>query len=189
MSSGKVLVVSTCAQQLHYFEFVKPIEDILSNAGFAFDTVALKDLNEKHWRNCSKAIICGTSLKDFSYLKLSKRLSFLRERAFEKPVLGICAGMQLLCVSFGCSLRKAGEIGLTDVFFSEKFLGLERKVQAYSLHSSAVKDSASLRKAFRICASSECCLQAVKHLQKPFYGVLFHPEARQKQLVEEFARL
>jgi len=186
--TGKILVVSTCEHELHYFEFVRPVTDILENACFEFKVVPLAKLGKNHLAKAEKIIICGTSLKDFGYLKLAERLSFLKSPEFEKPVLGICAGMQLLCLQFGAVLEKNMEIGLADVFFSEKFLGLESKMQAYSLHNSAVKDSTALRRGFSVFARSEKCIQVVRHLQKPFYGVLFHPEARQKELIENFAK-
>ena len=57
--------------------------------------------------------------------------------------------------------------------FSEDF-------KAYSLHSFCTKPSA----AFEILAQSTKCIQAIKHKNKPIFGVLFHPEARNPLIIE-----
>lgn len=183
-----ILVINTCSEELHYFEFVKPVEEVLRSIKVECKVRHYNELQKKDLIAAEKIIICGTSLKDFQYLKDLKKFSFLKSPDFEKPILGICAGMQLICLAFGSALEKSREIGLTDAFFGEPFFSIERKAQVYSLHNSAVKQSKALEKNFKVFARSEHCVQAVKHLQKPFYGVLFHPEVRNRQLIEEFAK-
>ena len=58
----------------------------------------------------------------------------------------------------------------------------EGNFQAYSLHnfSSGVCDN------FIILAESKEGIQAVKHVEKPLYGISFHPEVRNEQIVTNF---
>ena len=42
-----ILIVQINNQKFHYFEFVKPIEDILKREGIKFDSVHYKKLYEK----------------------------------------------------------------------------------------------------------------------------------------------
>jgi anthranilate/para-aminobenzoate synthase component II len=49
----------------------------------------------------------------------------------------------------------------------------------------AVKEDARLKDVFDIFSKTKY-VQAIKHKTKPFYGVLFHPEVRNKGLIEKF---
>jgi GMP synthase (glutamine-hydrolysing) len=54
--------------------------------------------------------------------------------------------------------------------------------KAYSLHSFCVEPS----EVFEVWAQSPKCLQAIKHKSKPVYGVLFHPEVRNQEILKHF---
>ncbi|RLE47708.1 hypothetical protein DRJ25_01735 [Candidatus Woesearchaeota archaeon] len=179
-----ILLVNTCAEKLHYFEFVRPVEDILRKNGFSFVTKHYSEISENDLSLADKVIICGTSLKDNQFLKDIKKFSWLRD--FEKPVLGICAGMQLIGVLFGGKLKKKTEIGFFEEVFDRSFLGLSGKVQVYHLHNNFVDFSAL--DDFEVFSKGQIP-QAVKHKKKSIFGVLFHPEVRQKSLISEFAGL
>ena len=79
---------------------------------------------------------------------------------------------------------KQQEIGLTEIKFKKKFLGLDGKKQVYELHNYYAESNE-----FDVFAESDKCPQAIKHRQKPFYAVLFHPEVRTKELLVKFACL
>ena len=177
-----ILIVNICRYNLHYFEFVKPIEDVLTKNNVEFETVFYKELQSELISKADKVIISGTSLKDNNF---SENLNFFKWiKDFEKPILGICGGMQILGLIYNGKYRKQQEIGLTKVDFKKEFLGLTGKVEAYELHNYFVESDE-----FEIFAKSRNCHQAVKHKTKPFYGVLFHPEVRNKKLLVEFAEL
>lgn len=175
-----ILVINVCVEKLHYFEFVKPIEDILKKEGIEYFTRNFSKLSKKDLDSADRIIICGTSLKDDHFLKNEEQFSWVRK--IKKPVLGICAGMQLIGSLFGGELKRETEIGFYDEIFNN-FLGLEGNEQVYHLHNNYI-DFSRLNE-FDVYSGGSIP-QAVKHREKPLYGVLFHPEVRQKSLICNF---
>lgn len=159
------------------------MEDILRSINAECKVRHYKGLQKKDLQTAEKIIICGTSLKDFQYLQDLKKFEFLE--SFEKPVLGICAGMQIIALVSGCSLEKDQEIGLQKVNFEKEFFGFEGVREVYELHNSAIKEDKAFRNNFEVFARAKCA-QAIKHKKKTFFGVLFHPEVRQKELIANF---
>src|SRR3990167_3797002 len=106
-----ILIINICCEELHYYEFVKPVEDILKRGGFKFQTKYYSNLGrvEKY----DKIIICGTSLKDNEFVKHLDKFSFLKD--FKKPVFGICGGAHILGLLLGKKLKKRKEIGLKQI--------------------------------------------------------------------------
>jgi len=167
-------------------EFVKPIEDILKNNKIKFKTLNYKKLNKNNLESSDKIIICGTSLADNDFLKKTNLKKFDFIKYTNKPILGICAGMHILSSIYGGKLKKQKQIGPTDIIFIEEFLSMEpnRKHQVYSLHGFYAEN----KKYFKTY-SFNACPQAIKHNSKEIYGILFHPEVRNKKIVEEFLRI
>ena len=176
-----ILIVNVCKEKLHYYEFVKPIEDILSREGVAFFTKHYSEIGRRDLSKAGKVIICGTSLRDNKFMEDIREFEWVRD--FEKPLLGICAGMQIIGVINGGESVEGQEIGYFYEEFRKKFMGLKGKVEVYHLHNSFVKFPGE----FMVYAGDEIA-QAVKHKSKECYGVLFHPEVRQKEMVMEFIK-
>ena len=182
------LLISTCTEKLHEFEFVKPIEDILEKGNISFFVKHYSILSEKDLEIADKVVICGTSLQDNKFIKDIKLFEWLRD--FGKPVLGICAGMQILGVLFGEKLKKRTEIGYYLESLDSEFLGLEINPDAgehevWHLHNSYVGFGDNW-KIFMRSRDGVKIPEAVKHKERELYGVLFHPEVRQKEMVLEF---
>lgn len=175
-----ILIVQIQKEKLHYFEFVKPIEDVLSKNNIEFRSIHYKSLDENVLSDIDKIIISGTSLEDNEFLNDIDNFRFLKY--FEKPVLGICGGMHTLGLIFNGKLKKEQEIGLNKINFQKEFLELNGTVEVYDLHNYYVESEE-----FYVMARSDKCIQAIKHKAKPFYGVLFHPEVRNKELLLNFA--
>ncbi|MEF8848228.1 MAG: gamma-glutamyl-gamma-aminobutyrate hydrolase family protein [Candidatus Thermoplasmatota archaeon] len=174
-----ILVLNICKEVLHSLEFVKPIEDIIKRNGSNYVTHKYDEIEEKKIIKFDKVIICGTSLYDSFYLKNIERFKWIK--SFKKPILGICAGMQILLLINGGTLHKNKEIGLKRIYFKKEFLGLNREVEVYELHKYYVSS-----KKVNVYAESSFCPQAIKFRDYPYYGVLFHPEVRNKILINEF---
>ena len=181
-----ILIINTCKERLHYYEFVMPIEEILTSGKKKFFTKHYFDVNLKDLEKADKVIICGTALKDFDYSLESRDFLWLRD--FNKPVLGICAGMQIFVKIFDGNLKEKEEIGLIRVKFGKDFLGIEKgkEVEAYALHKASV---ASLGSELEDYGKSKVGIQAIKVKDKEVYGVMFHPEARNRDIVENFCKL
>ena len=89
--------------------------------------------------------------------------------------------MQLLALSFDEQILNGKEIGLHTIIYKNEFLGEKGKKEVYALHNNYIK-----LKTFETFAQSDLYPQAIKHPEKPLYGVLFHPEVRNKQMVKYF---
>jgi GMP synthase (glutamine-hydrolysing) len=180
----KILIISLCKENLHYLEFVKPIEDILNQDNFFvknYQEVEKKDLDK-----AEKVIICGTSLRDNDYLDNLGFFEWIKE--YEKPILGICAGMQVIGMIFNGKIKNKQEIGFYQEYFQKDFLGLKGKQEVYHLHNKYLDFSrVSEFEIFAKCNDKKI-VQAVKHKHKKIYGVLFHPEVRQKKMILEFCK-
>lgn len=177
-----ILVISTCAKKLHELEFVKPIEDILIKDKIKFKTIHYSKLTINLINKSSKIIICGTSLADNQFIKNIRYFEFIKN--YNKPILGICAGMHILGLVYGEKLKKEKQIGSIEIEFIEPFLNMKGKHQVYALHGLYTEFPS---KEF-ITYVYHSCPQAVKHKSLPYYGVLFHPEVRNKKLIEEFCK-
>lgn len=179
---NKVLIISTCKEKLHELEFVKPIEDILRINNITYFSKHHGQISKKDLEKCSQVILTGTSLKDNSFL--INQFNFLK--SFDRPILGICAGMQILGNLYKGKIKKKTEIGFFKETFKKEFLGLKGEKEVYHLHNNFI-DFETLEK-FEVISSNDGISQAVKHKEKPFYGVLFHPEVRNKELILKFVK-
>ena len=86
---------------LGFYEFVLPIVTIAKTQDECivkhFLEVTNQDLSQ-----CERVILSGTALKDTATLSQPEKFIWLKET--EKPVLGICAGMETIGVVFGMRL-------------------------------------------------------------------------------------
>jgi GMP synthase (glutamine-hydrolysing) len=95
------------------------------------------------------------------------------------PVLGICYGMQLGCQVLGSDVssakaREYGRARLNIVDRKDLLAGIPAKTTVWMSHGDQVTD---LGDQFHILASTSTCpFAAVRHKERAFYGVQFHPE-------------
>ena len=95
------------------------------------------------------------------------------------PVLGICYGMQLACESLGGDVASAPsrEYGRTDCRVetdSDLFEGIDEETVVWMSHGDQVT---GVPDDFVSIAKTEACpIAAVKHRERPIYGLQFHPE-------------
>jgi GMP synthase-like glutamine amidotransferase len=161
-----ILIISICKEKLHESEFVKPIVDIVKK----FDKVKIvncQNLKIKDINDTDKIIITGTSLKDNDFLMHLDKFSWIKTT--NKKVLGICGGAHIIGLLQGKKLKKKKEIGLKDLVLKIEFLGMKGKLQVYHLHQFYV-------------------LPETYH-KGNIYATLFHPEVRNKILIENFVKL
>ncbi len=83
---------------------------------------------------------------------------------------------------FGARLVKSLEIGMTQITSLKENPLVSGEFKAYSLHSYCVEASEE----FEVWAKSAKCIQIIKHKTKPIYGVLFHPEVRNQEIIKRF---
>jgi len=97
----------------------------------------------------------------------------------EVPILGICGGHQALAIAYGGEVAKSGHLvtGFRTVELEDKdslLAGLPAKIRVMQSHYEEVKRLPP--KFVRIARSKDAKNEAMKHEQKPVYGVQFHPE-------------
>jgi GMP synthase-like glutamine amidotransferase len=177
-----ILIINICKEKLHYLEFVKPIEDILILNKCEFHTKHYKEILESDLKNCDNIIICGTSLYDNHFINDLNYFNWINE--FKKPVLGICGGMQIVGLIFGGKVKRKTEIGFYKESFAKEFFGVNGECEVYHLHNNYIQTSTD----FEVYSSSNDgkISQAIKHKTKEIYGVLFHPEVRNKEIIKNF---
>ncbi len=166
---------------LAYYEFVLPILEAMQ----PLESCMVKhylDVTDEQLRQVDKIILSGTTLEDNVALNQPEKFKWLLKT--EKPVLGICAGMQTIGVVFGLKLVKCLEIGMTQMRGVKENPLTSEEFKAYSLHNFTVEVSGD----FEVWAESETCTQIMKHKHKPIYGVLFHPEVRNEDMLRRFVR-
>ena len=179
----RTLLISTCQEALSEREFVRPISKILDKD--EHDILHFEECNKKLLLNYDKIIICGTSLQDSFYLEC---LPFFDDllKEYTGSIIGICSGMQILTSIFGVSgLIDNLEIGTVEINTIEPNKLFEGVFQAYNLHNYSVRDCDK----FTILASSKTSIQAVKHVTKEIYGISFHPEVRNEEIISNFLKI
>jgi GMP synthase (glutamine-hydrolysing) len=96
------------------------------------------------------------------------------------PILGICFGHQTMVEQFGGKMGRmpvavSGFQAIRILKESPLFQGLPRTVFMYQGHNDHALE---IPHGFEcIALSSTCSIEAIQHLEKPLYGVQFHPES------------
>jgi len=179
-----ILVVDMNWQKdsLAYGEFVAPILSVVEPLE-EYQVRHFSELSPKDLDASSKMVLSGTTLKDFVTLKHLDKFSWVR--TYPKPILGICAGIQTISKVFGESLTGCLQVGMTDITTVKPNPLFEGNFRAYALHSLSVAPSHT----FTVLAKSSTCVEALKHREKEIYGVLFHPEVRNPEILQRFVEL
>ncbi|MHA1996942.1 MAG: type 1 glutamine amidotransferase [Promethearchaeota archaeon] len=107
-------------------------------------------------------------------------ITFIQETT--KPVLGICFGHQLIGYAFGFKIvdcpRKEG--GIHDLNVEREYPLVEKGTGVICVeqhHEKQIDPGADLDGVFVNHASNGICkYQMIKHVEKPIFGVQFHPE-------------
>ena len=166
---------------LGFYEFVLPIVTVAKE----LDECILKhytELGSKDIRECDCIILSGTPLKDNATLAQPEKFEWIK--TYDKPLLGICAGMQTISLAFGLRLKRCLGIGMTQITTLKENPLFSLQFNAYTLHNFSVEPSGE----FEVLAESAQCVQAIKHRQREVYGLLFHPEVRNKEILQRFIR-
>ncbi|MBQ4415790.1 MAG: gamma-glutamyl-gamma-aminobutyrate hydrolase family protein [Methanomicrobium sp.] len=203
-----VLICNLCSPKypLSVDEYVKPVENIVKAAGCGFKTLHYSEIDAA-WEkgelpDISAIILCGTALKDNEFaedIADAEKFRFIRDAADKNiPILGICAGFQVLSKIFGGDVigERDLRIGMTKAKVvkttgtAEKIFENRDNFEVYELHKNAV----TLPECFEALAVADDDggngrILAAKHRDKEIYGVLFHPEVRNEYVVRNFLRI
>ena len=179
-----ILLIDLCWQpgSLSRDEFVGPVARIVERVGEPWQEVHFSMAPGDVPAGTRGIILCGTALQDNLFAERVAEYAAIFDTGM--PVLGICAGMQALCLAFGGVIRPACEIGMTTVrsCMTDPLLGAAGEFEAYELHTFACDPPPG----WVVTAVSDSCVQAVRHPSRPLFGVMFHPEVRNDHVVERF---
>ena len=135
-----ILLVDLCFEKdsLSQYEFVHPIRDTLQKVGFLCNILHYTEVKPQDLANHDKIILCGTGLLDNVYAEHLQLFSWIKD--FKKPILGICAGMQVISAVYGGSIVPNQAIGLEEIEIvrASPLLGEPRQIEGYHLHNYAV---------------------------------------------------
>lgn len=186
-SGGWILLVDLCFEKdnLSQYEFVHPIRDTLQQAGFFCDILHYTMVTHEMLASYDKIILCGTALLDNEYAKHLEFFYWIKDS--KKPILGICAGMQVIGAVYGGSIVHSPAIGLEEIEIvrASPLLGEPRRIEGYHLHNYA----AALPQGLSLLAGRADAALAFQHAAHPTYGIIFHPEVRNRWILERFANL
>jgi len=164
---------------LAFNEFVSPIISVVRPIE-EFRVKHFLDIEPAELGGYSKIVLSGTALKDHATLKQVDKFRWVKKCG--KPILGICAGMQTISLLFDEPLVRCLQIGMAEISTLKENPLFQGDFKAYVLHNYSVKQSQT----FEALAESTKCIQAIKHKQKNIFGVLFHPEVRNQEILKNF---
>ena len=186
-SRGRILLIDLCCEKdsLSHYEFVLPIRDALKRAGACCEIRHYAEVAPCDRLSCDKIVLCGTALMDNEYAEHLQSFSWIRD--CKKPVLGICAGMQVIGAVYGGSIVQYPAIGLQEIEIvrASPLLGEPRRIEGYHLHNYAV----TLPQELSLLAGSSDAAEAFQRGTDPVYGLIFHPEVRNRWILERFAAI
>ncbi|MDZ4762051.1 MAG: aminodeoxychorismate/anthranilate synthase component II [Alphaproteobacteria bacterium] len=109
-------------------------------------------------------------------------LDLIRLAPENMPILGVCLGHQAIGQAFGGTIESAmnivhGKVSTIHQYGGELFRGLPETFDAVRYHSLAVRRK-GLPNVLRVDAeTADGEIMALSHVERPVYGVQFHPES------------
>ncbi len=175
-----ILVVDMSAREgsLAREEYARPIAESVGG-----EIVHYRQLTAPMVAEASHIVLCGTPLRDNVVLDDIKRFAWLAR--IEKPVLGICVGAEVIGQVFGCELESAKEIGVVKVRVEATNPLADEDFEAYCVHSQAVVPNDQVE----VFARSDACVQMFRIVRRPVWGIQFHPEVRNLQILQAFLHI
>lgn len=164
----KILVINNHGQYNHRIyrslHYLKIPSEMIPNS------TTLEEINESK----PLGIILGGGP---SIERSGNSLEYVKE--LDCPILGICLGHQIIAQTYGGEIGSAGKESyaktrITILDENDIFQGLGETMDVWTSHKDEVK---KLPPGFKILATSSICdIEAMKHDNKPIYGIQFHPE-------------
>lgn len=176
----KIIVIDNGGQWTH--REWRTLRDIGVDTKIFPNTVSFQEILDE---NVDGLVLSGGAPRIGLEGKLGNCKEYLEKADFS--VLGICAGHQFMARFFGGKVSPSvvpefGKVELTILKNDILFDSIPEKTIVWESHNDEVS---ALPDNFEILAESENCkIQAMKHKEKPFYGLQFHPEVEHTEFGE-----
>jgi GMP synthase (glutamine-hydrolysing) len=177
----KIIVVDNGGQWTH--REWRTLRDLGADSKIVPNTLSFENLEKE---NIDGLVLSGGAPRIGIETKLGNSDEFLERASY--PILGICAGHQYMARFFGGKAEPAdnpefGKVELIILKYDEIFEDVPKKSIVWLSHNDEVT---KLPDAFvRLAESESCSVQAIKHKEKPFYGLQFHPEVEHTEYGEQ----
>ena len=154
-------------------------ERVAIASGDTVEVAYYEDLDPERLRHASSVVLSGSSAPWSAHDPGELERLGEAVRSAGRPVLGICAGMQLQAVFAGGTIgpSRTGEHGYLPIQVydrSELLRELPREAVVFQDHDDEV---VRLPAGFRVLASSAACsVQAIADPERRWWGTQFHPE-------------
>jgi len=139
--------------------------------------VGLHDLTEELANNAIGLVFSGAPLL-ITEIDMSAYLTQIQWlKSYEKPVLGICFGHQLIGLLYGAIGAKMREDrSWQEIEIIEESPLFHRMPDCFEMMEDHC-EHISIPPEFKLMAASDACInECMQHEIKPIYGVQFHPE-------------
>lgn len=182
-----ILIVNNAEKGIR--EFTRPLEKMVSEAGFTSETIDYKDCLNFDFAKEEGILLSGSPQGDDIVEHHLPYFQWLK--TYKKPVLGICAGHHITGYLYGAELFRgeepeSGDFTVEILEDDPLFSGLPQKITVKQMHN----DSISLPPGFELLATSKTCRnQIMKHWNKPLYTCQFHPEYYNHRLIQNFLKI
>jgi GMP synthase (glutamine-hydrolysing) len=176
----KIYVIDNGGQWTH--REWRTLRDLDVETKIVPNTISLNDLLRE---NIDGLVLSGGAPRIGLEGDLGNCGEYLKKADF--PILGICAGHHFMGRFFGGVVKPSetpefGKVELRILKQNKLFDTVPEKSIVWESHNDEVS---KLPRAFEILAESESCrIQAMKHQNKPIYGLQFHPEVEHTEFGE-----
>jgi len=147
----------------HQTRFIKQLKALFKGC----DVVSYLEFDPVHAGGYDYVILSGGPIHISYATDLSEEKKFLRQT--DKPILGICLGLEILGIAYGSTIRELPKkrTGLHTVNF------LDQEMKIFQSHRFCL---ATLPKDFIALATTGTIIEIIKHKYKPLLAFQGHPE-------------
>lgn len=141
------------------------------------DTISVTDLDRQYANDYDLVVLTGATGFAVTTNMDGYKEEFMLVRERTKPMLGICAGFEVIAVSYGADLqyRKDRVEGIIETRVVDPDVIFEPN-KVYRVHEYHKYYINEVPPEFKVLSKSEFNIEAIKHKTKPIYGFQFHPE-------------
>ncbi len=177
MRELKILVINNYGQFCHLIH--RAVRDLDMDTGIVANTTSVEEILDEE---PDGLILSGGPSME--------RAGMCAEyvQSIDVPILGICLGHQIIAKTFGGELGAGASGGYADIEVEiveegELLKGLGPKTSVWASHADEV---VKLPEGFiQLAKSSVCEYEAMRHEERPLFGVQWHPEVAHTEKGED----